>query len=701
MKTTEPLERMTTTATKNNVKQILDIEKLDAAAPNDAIKEFEIKGKPRIVTCDLVIVGGGMGGVAAAIAACDSGLKVCLTEETSWLGGQMTSQGVSAFDENYLVESSGATKRYKAFRKAIRDYYTELGGVAGQARFEPYLDPGNSWVSRLAFEPKVAVKMLSGLLQPYVSKGQLQLLLRTAPFALRFDRNKISAVQCVDLDSGKMTEFRCKFCIDATEIGDLLPLAKIEYRSGAESHEDTGEPHAPPVAQPENVQDFTYPFVLEYCAGEKHTIAKPPHYDEFAGEGKFSFAGYRMFEDSHVVNTDGSMADYMPFWEYRRLIARANFPKGAFPNDIAMINWDSNDLRGENIIDKAASVSASRLALGKYLSLGFLYWLQTEAARDDGGKGYPELKLRADMLGNSDGLSKYPYIRESRRIKARYTIVETDIVSSANPSSRARLFNDSLGIGLYPVDIHGKQDVPGVGQGTRPFQFPAAALVQDSLRNFLPACKNIGTTHVTNGAYRLHPIEWAIGEAAGTFAAEVIAHHTDIVRVLDNKRALRRLQDRLLQSGAPLFWFDDITPDDASFVPIQFVSICGLIQADKSSLSFRPDEALTRGEAAVALARILRLKTSGAGKVDLADLPPDNPGYTAALLCIEHSIMSLRRDNKFRPDDALSADEFQELCKNKMLRQNVEKVDSATLTRRQFADWLYKLCKQERFFGRL
>ncbi len=701
MKTTEPLARMRTTATKNNFKEILDIEMLDAAAPEKAVKQFEIKAKPRIVKCDLVIVGGGMGGVAAALAACDSGLKVCLSEETAWLGGQMTSQGVSAFDENYLVESSGATKRYKAFRKAIRDHYAQLGGVAGQARFEPYLDPGNSWVSRLAFEPKVAVKLLSELLQPYIAKGQLQLLMRAAALSVRFDRNKIRALQCVDLDTGKVTEMRCKFCIDATELGDLLPLAKVEYRSGAESREDTGEAHAPLVAQPENVQDFTYPFVVEFRPGENHTIAKPPHYDEFAREGKFSFNGYRMFEDSHVVNTDGRTADYMPFWEYRRLIARSNFPNGAFPNDIAMINWDSNDLRGENIIDQKAATAGARLALGKYVSLGFLYWLQTEAPRDDGGKGYPELKLRADILGSNDGLSKYPYIRESRRIKARYTVVEGDIVSSANASSRARLFDDSLGIGLYPVDIHGKQDVPGAGQNTRPFQFPAAALVQDSIRNFLPACKNIGTTHVSNGAYRLHPIEWAIGEAAGTFAAEVLKHHTDIVRVLDNKRALRRLQDCLLEAGAPLFWFDDISPEDHSFASIQFVTICGLVLPDKNSLSFRPDEPLTRGDAAFALARILRLKSSSSEKLKLADLQAADPAYEAAALCLEHSVMTAARDNRFRAEDALSGEEFQKLSKNKMLRESAEPLASQTISRRQFADWLYRLCKQERFFGRL
>jgi FAD dependent oxidoreductase len=50
--------------------------------------------------CDVLVVGGGLGGVAAATAAADRGVDTCLTEETSWLGGQLSAQGVSAPDGN-------------------------------------------------------------------------------------------------------------------------------------------------------------------------------------------------------------------------------------------------------------------------------------------------------------------------------------------------------------------------------------------------------------------------------------------------------------------------------------------------------------------------------------------------------------------------------------------------------------------------
>jgi len=81
-------------------------------------------------SCDIAVIGGSLGGVAAALAACDAGASVVLTEATDWLGGQATSQGVSALDEHRYIETFGATRRYAAFREAIRDHYRRRYGIA-------------------------------------------------------------------------------------------------------------------------------------------------------------------------------------------------------------------------------------------------------------------------------------------------------------------------------------------------------------------------------------------------------------------------------------------------------------------------------------------------------------------------------------------------------------------------------------------
>ncbi len=660
--------------------QVLDVENLNAAEPEAGIRQFELKGKPTRIKCDLAIIGGGTGAVAAAITACNSGLDVCLVEETSWLGGQMTAQGVSALDENYLVETTGSTRTYQQLREDIRNHYRSLGGKDGGARFEPHIDPGNCWVSRLAFEPKVAIKVISKMLQPFIDSGRLRIFLRSAAVELKLKDRKIRTVRCVDVDSGKFFDLNCLFCIDATELGDLFPLAGMKFRSGAESRAETGEAHAPETANPDNVQDFTYPFVVEFRDGQSHKIPKPPHYDQFRAAGQFSFLGYRMFENSSKQTSRGETLELLPFWEYRRLIARTNFPSDVFPFDIAMINWESHDLRGENIVVPDLSLRAKRLALGKNLSLGFLYWLQNEVERDDGGRGYPELKLRPDILGTADGLSKYPYIRECRRIIPLKTVVESDLTAADNKGARAKSCSDSLGIGLYPIDIHGRQDVPGVGQSTKPFQIPASCLVQEEVRNLLPAAKNIGVTHITNGAYRLHPIEWAIGEAVGFYAAEVLRRKTDIVRCYRNKNALRQIQRRLLEFGAPIIWFDDLSPEDEAFVSAQWVSLLAFMPLAQEHLHFRPDDFLARKEFAFAISKLLRFKDSA----ELWSKSDNGQAEDAALTQADLAKLS----NKALIPEKLRQQLFD------LFGESTFSSDVRCITRRNFAIWLASQLKQ-------
>lgn len=342
---------------------VVDVENVVIDGPSAGCKTFACTGKPKTVKCSLLIAGGGTGGVAAAVAAARKGLKnVCLIEETSWLGGQLTAQAVSAPDENFLVESTGATRTYKELREYARQHYRTLGATDGGARFEPWLDPGNCWVSRVAFEPKVALAKIADLLTPAISTKQLRVYMRCKAVSVKVERQRIKSILCVNLDTGRFIEFRCKFCLDATELGDLLPLAAVPYASGAESREQTAEDHAPEKSNSQNVQDFTYPFMVEFCSGEKHTVTKPPFYDQFNGAGKFTFNNYRMFENASVSLPSGATQELLPFWEYRRVIARENFKADVFPNDVAMINWESNDLRGENIIDQAPDVTAQRLA---------------------------------------------------------------------------------------------------------------------------------------------------------------------------------------------------------------------------------------------------------------------------------------------------------------------------------------------------
>lgn len=582
---------------------LVDVQSVSIEAPEDAVKHFDLSKTATKIECDILVVGGGLGGVAAAYEASrakdkknmESHLKVCLIEETDWLGGQITSQGVSAFDENKYVETSGACGAYLDLRTKIREFYRKQRKLKPQHRDEARLDPGSCWVSRLAFEPRVALPIIDEFLSDAVKSNRLKIFMRNKIAAANATvaeggKKRIDTVKTVNLDTGEVFEFSPKYVIDATELGDVLEVAGLRYRSGSDPRSLADEPHAPIVGDPENVQDFTYPFVVEFCPGENHTIEKPPHYDEFNGAGKFSFQGYKMFEEAKRKSPDGSEATLLPFWSYRRLIDKNKFEDPNYMFDISMINWDSNDLRGHNIIDAEPATMAHRLALGKCVSLGFLYWLQTEAPRDDGGFGYPELKLSFEVLGTKDGLSKYPYIRESRRIVPHKLVAEQDIVAATNPGARAKLFDDSVGIGLYPVDIHGHQEVPGAAQETKPFQVPLGALIHVDASNLVAGCKNIGVTHITNGAYRLHPIEWAIGTAAGTLLVDCLARERAPHDYLNDQACLRDLQCELIERGAPVFWFEDVGVKDQSFASLQVAAVLGTEKIPADTLKFPANE---------------------------------------------------------------------------------------------------------------
>jgi len=97
---------------------------------------------------DLVVVGGGLGGCAAALAAARNGLRVIITEETDWIGGQLTAQAVPP-DENPWIETFGGTRSYLNLRQQIREYYLRHYPLTAEARAKPFLNPGNGWVSRL------------------------------------------------------------------------------------------------------------------------------------------------------------------------------------------------------------------------------------------------------------------------------------------------------------------------------------------------------------------------------------------------------------------------------------------------------------------------------------------------------------------------------------------------------------------------
>jgi hypothetical protein len=510
---------------------------------------------------EILIAGGGLGGVAAALAACEAGARVVLVEPTDWLGGQMTSQGVSALDEHPLIETQPPSRSFAVLRAAIREHYVHAYGAPRvMPGSDAPLNPGNGWVSALCFEPRAGVQAIDALLAPHIAAGRLEVHYGLRPVTATAEAGFVREVvfgRDDDVSDAPEVVLRvaAERVIDATELGDLLPLTGTAYVTGAEAHSDTGEPHAVEIAAPDEIQSFTYCFAIEHRPGESHVIPKPPGYDANRTTQPFSLTignptrTFGMFEPTPSVA--------LTFWTYRRMLDAALLdPSGARGlRDIALINWHGNDYHNAHLIDVSRAERGRIEQDAKNLSLGFLYWLQTECPRDDGsGNGYPGLRLLAEVMGTRDGLSKTAYVREARRIVPLRRVLAQHVLKEGRTS--AEHYDDTVGIGWYHMDLH-----PAVGQPdktfflpTHPFQIPLGALIPQKTRNLLAANKNIGVTHLSNGAYRLHPVEWAIGEAAGAAAAYSLRERITLQALWYSSMHLRAYQELLRARGVALDW---------------------------------------------------------------------------------------------------------------------------------------------------
>ena len=526
--------------------------------------------------CDILIIGGGLGGVAAALAAAHLGKTVILTEETDWIGGQLTAQAVPP-DEHPWIESTGCTASYRRLRQGIRDYYRRNYPLTEAARHDMLLNPGNGTVSRLCHEPRVALAVLEEMLAPYRSRRQIEVLLRHRPIAAETDGDFVRAVTLLDEESGAEVVLTAPYILDATELGDLLELAEIEHLMGAESQLQTGELHAVTGdPQPHDQQAITWCFAVDYLPGEDHTIDRPANYDFWHSYQADFWPGKQLgWQDVDPMTLEtrnrGIFHGPVPgrdggdFWRYRRIFYQGHYPAGLYPSDISVINWPHNDYWLGPLVGVSEEEKANNLHGAAQLSYALLYWMQTEAPRHDGGYGYRGLRLRHDVVGTTHGLAKAVYMRESRRIEAEFTVLEEHIgVKQRGNLIGAEPFADSVGVGSYRIDLHPSTALRTyVDISSWPFQIPLGALLPVRVENLLPACKNLGVTHITNGCYRLHPVEWTIGEAAGALAAFCLTSGTRPRQVRNSTQLLAEFQKLLTNTlGFVLAW-----PESARSTP--------------------------------------------------------------------------------------------------------------------------------------
>ncbi|MDE5567712.1 MAG: FAD-dependent oxidoreductase, partial [Muribaculaceae bacterium] len=328
---------------------------------------------------DLLIIGGGASGTAAGIQAARMDVNAIIVEESPWLGGMLTSAGVSCIDGNSRMPSGF----FGEFRDSIAALY---GG---------YDNLRTNWVADYSFEPSVG----NALFHRMVEREKDHLKVINGARLVELTKKTDGWVAVIENENGEKQTIKAKIVIDGTEFGDVARMTGVGYDLGMENGRMTGEDIAPDSAY-NIVQDMTFVAVLkDYGKDADMTIDEPEGYDPmlFANTCQNPLATPR--EDTLKFHTPDYMMGY-----------------GKLQNGKYMINWPfaANDYYA-NIVDMTREERDSVLALAKQHTMKYLYFLQTQL-------GYKNLALADDEYPTEDHLPFIPYVRESRRIHGKVRV---------------------------------------------------------------------------------------------------------------------------------------------------------------------------------------------------------------------------------------------------------------------------------------
>ncbi len=168
-------------------------------------------------TFDLVVVGGGISGICAAVSAARSGLRVALIQNRPVLGGNNSSE-----------------IRVHLMGKLSENKYPALGAVVHELDAG---DPGNSGPAE-AYGDDLKLQVVE-------NEKNLELFLNTHVYRAHTKNGHIESVVGVHTQTGKELLFEGSYFADCTGDGNLGFMAGADYRYGREGEKETGESMAP------------------------------------------------------------------------------------------------------------------------------------------------------------------------------------------------------------------------------------------------------------------------------------------------------------------------------------------------------------------------------------------------------------------------------------------------------------------------
>jgi len=491
--------------------------------------QVSFAGGPVRDTFDVVIVGGGASGTAAAITAARLGAVTALIEEGPWLGGMLTAGGVSAFDGNHKI----AGGIFREFRDSLYRWY---GGPAA-------VETG--WVSNTLFEPKTGYRIFRNMAD---QEGKLKVFNGVHVGNVDFSEG----MWHVAMFTGDVHAIlHAPVLIDATELGDIAALMGVEASIGMESRTSSGEHFAPETAN-DIVQDLTWVAILKtYPEGSEHMLPKPPGYNPEI---------FRCCCDTRDPSTSGTpLIDCKKMMEYGRL-----------PNGRYMINWPNcgNDIY-LNVIGMTPSGRKKALEQAKVKTLQFVYYIQHEL-------GFSHLGLADDEFPTADNLPIIPYHRESCRIIGKSRLKVHHILKPYD--QKEAYYRTGIAVGDYPIDHHHKENpatpkIDFINIKAPSYNIPLGSLIPEKNIPLIVAEKSISVSNIVNGTTRLQPVVLGIGQAAGTTAALA-----SLKGIPPAKVPIRDVQQELLNQHACIMPYIDVPVQDVNFAAIQRIGATGLLR---------------------------------------------------------------------------------------------------------------------------
>lgn len=484
----------------------------------------------KTINVDVLIVGGGASGTTAGIQSARMGAKTLIIEEYDWLGGMLTSAGVSAIDGNRNLPAG----LWGEFRAKLIDYY----GSADSLR--------TGWVSSVLFEPSVGNKIWNEMA---TAEPNLNIWFRSTPTEIKKEgKHWLVTVN----NNGKPETVKATILIDGTELGDVAKACGVKYDIGMEARDICGEAIAGEKAN-DIIQDLTMVAILKDY-GKDVTIPQPEGYDP------------SLFYCSCKVPKCTNPKESSRLWEPEQMITY-----GKLPNNKYMINWpiEGNDYY-MNIIEMTPEERQEALKTAKNFTLCFLYYMQTEL-------GMNTLGLADDEFPTADKMPFIPYHRESRRI---HGLVRFNLNHITEPYTQPqKLYRTCIAVGDYPVDhhharYHGWAELPDLHfYPISSYGLPLGVLLPQDVDGLIVAEKSISVSNLINGTTRLQPVVMQIGQAAGALAALAVKEKKDIKEV-----SVREVQNAILDAKGYLQPYLDLEVDDPNFKVLQRIGCTGILR---------------------------------------------------------------------------------------------------------------------------